>query len=157
MTMARASLLPMALLALCMATQGDTLRFRDGSSVTGSWLGGPADEVRFLVNNQVQIYPKADIVDVTFGDAASAPAGPKIAIEPDVIGVVYLQDPTEKLIPLERAMGVSVRAARRSPYGPPQSVWRSERRASAGARQAVRQASAGSVARSLGGVGPAQG
>jgi hypothetical protein len=123
--MARASIRAMALLALlalCMVGQADTLRFRDGSSVTGSWLGGTADEVRLLVNNQVQTYPKADIVDVTFGAATPAPEGLKIAVEPDVIGVVYLQDPTEKLIPLERTLGVLVRGA--TVYGPPQSIWR---------------------------------
>jgi hypothetical protein len=128
---ARLTLLCLALLAV---SEADTLRFRDGSSVTGSFLGGSKDEIRFLLNNQVQAYPKADVVEVTFGEIGGAPAaaGPrKIVVEPDVLGVPFLQDPTEQLTPLERTTGVSIR--QNTVYGPSTSIWRI-----AGARSPVR-------------------
>jgi len=51
-------------LALLAAAQADTLRLRNGTAVTGSWLGGTADEVRFMVDDRVQRYPRADVVSV---------------------------------------------------------------------------------------------
>ncbi|HXE62005.1 MAG TPA: hypothetical protein VN519_00605 [Bryobacteraceae bacterium] len=52
---------------------GDTLHFRDGKSVTGTWLGSDGTIIRFLVNNQVQEFPRAEIRQVVFGEGSSAP------------------------------------------------------------------------------------
>lgn len=111
-------------LLLAAACRADTLRFRDGSSVTGTWLGGTAAKVRFLVNNQAQSFPKSDIVEVTFG-AISAPkpiTEPKIVLQPDRTGVVYFEDPTERLIQLEWVISRKIPS---SPLpGPKLWIWR---------------------------------
>ena len=111
-------------LVLAAACGADTLRFRDGSSVTGTWLGGTAKEVRFLVNNQAQSFPKSDIVDVTFG-AIGAPelvTEHKIILQPDRAGVVYFEDPTERLIQLEWVISRRIPS---SPLpGPKLWIWR---------------------------------
>ena len=41
-------------LGLLAASQADTLRLRNGAAVTGTWLGGTANEVRFMVDDRVQ-------------------------------------------------------------------------------------------------------
>lgn len=73
------------LLALAFAAQADTLILKDGTRITGRWWSIDATHVHFLVNNQLQHYPRADASAVTFGDAAlptppapapTAPAAP---------------------------------------------------------------------------------
>lgn len=110
--------------AVAVACDADTLQFRDGSSVTGTWLGGTAHEIRFLVNNQAQSFPKSDIVEVTFG-AISAPkpiTAPKIVLQPDRTGVVYFEDPTERLIQLEWVISRKIPSS--SLPGPTLWIWR---------------------------------
>ena len=113
-------------LALTVWTcSADTLRFRDGSSLTGSFLGGSASEVQFLVNNQVQSYPKADILDILFGPVRPpAPVRfvPRIAVEPDAYGMVYLQGPNDKLLSMEHTTATRTRSGGFS--GPNQYTYR---------------------------------
>jgi hypothetical protein len=67
------------------------------------------------MNHQLQTYPRSDVLSVTFGPEAPAPTQPTNSaiplpnapiagvVEPELIGVVYLQDASGKLTPLERA------------------------------------------------------
>jgi hypothetical protein len=119
-------------LALLAAIEADTLRLRNGATVTGSWLGGNADEVRFMVDDRVQRFPRADVAEVIFTALAGAPAPPAktIAMEPDVVGAPFLRG-ASGLLPLEREIGMMVRS--NSPYGMGPSVYRIQ-----GARSPVR-------------------
>ena len=118
------------LFALFVSAQADTLTLRDGTTVTGSWVGIGANQIRFLVSDSVQAYPRSDVSGVTFGDAVPPPpatppppspvqppseaAPPPRAIsnshEPEIIGAVYFRDAAGKLIPLERTQGTSNRS-----------------------------------------------
>jgi hypothetical protein len=102
-------------LALLLATQADTLRLRSGATVTGSWLGGTADEVRFMVDDQVQKYPRANVVEVDFtsdgmANQVTTPIAPPppAVIEPNIIGVPFLRG-ASGLLSLEREYGMLVR------------------------------------------------
>jgi len=70
---ARASIL---LFSLLLAAQADTLILKDGTHVTGSWWSIDASQVHFLVNNQLQRYPRPEVSAVTFGDATLPPPPP---------------------------------------------------------------------------------
>jgi hypothetical protein len=98
-------------LALAMACQADTLRLRNGASVTGSFLGGNADEVRFMVDDQVQHYPRADVAAVIFSsiEGPDAMPAPKVDAGPDVVGAPFLRG-ASGLIPLEREIGMMTRS-----------------------------------------------
>jgi hypothetical protein len=122
-------------LTLLVAGQADTLRLRSGATVNGSFLGGTADEVRFMVNDEVQRYSRADVVEVRFNALSEAPAAPlrsapPIVVEPDVVGAPFLRG-AYGLIPLEREIGMMVR--NNSPYGMGPTVYRIQ-----GARSPVR-------------------
>lgn len=96
-------------LLLAISGQADTLRLRNGSTVNGSFLGGTADEVRFMVEDQVQRFPRADVVEVVFSSLAqpngtAAPA-PRIDVGPDIIGAPFMRG-ASGLIPLEREIGM---------------------------------------------------
>lgn len=95
---------------LAMICQADTLRLRNGASVTGSFLGGSADEVRFMVDEQVQRYPRADVAAVIFTSIADPNGIPVPAIDagPDIVGVPFLRG-ASGLIPLEREIGMMSR------------------------------------------------
>ncbi len=98
-------------MALCVCGgRGDTLRLRNGATVNGSFLGGSADEVRFMVDDQVRAYPRGEVAEVVFssiGAGGSAPP-PPVAVEPEVSGEPFLRG-AARLIPLEREMGMMVR------------------------------------------------
>jgi hypothetical protein len=102
-------------LALGIVCQADTLRLRNGATVTGSFLGGSADEVRFMVDDQVQRYPRADVAAVIFTSIAAPSATPSIApapridTGPDIVGVPFLRG-ASGLIPLEREIGMMSRS-----------------------------------------------
>jgi len=106
------------LLALLAAGQADTLRLRNGDAVTGSWLGGTANEVRFMVDDRVQKYPRAEVVSVDFtsigassGIAPAAPVtpvAPPPVLEPNQTGVPFLRG-ASGFISLERTYAMQVR------------------------------------------------
>ncbi len=116
-------------LALLAAGHADTLRLRNGTAVTGSWLGGSGDEVRFMVDDRVQRYPRADVVSVDFTsnevtnaiDPVVPAAAPPRALEPQVTGVPFMRG-ASGFLSLERAYAMPVRS--NSPYGMGQSVYR---------------------------------
>jgi hypothetical protein len=92
-----------------ISAHADTLIFRNGAKLTGSWVGVDADRVKFMVDGQVQAYARADVSGVTFGDPAN-PTGNvptvRAPAEPERLGVVYLQDESGGLQPLERNRGI---------------------------------------------------
>src|ERR1700757_3407508 len=57
----------------------DTITFRDGHTVTGSFLGGDARSVRIAVGDRVESYSLDQLVSITFdgGTASAAPAPPR--------------------------------------------------------------------------------
>ncbi len=98
-------------LVLAMSSQADTLRLRNGSIVYGSFLGGTADEVRFLVEDQVQHYPRANVESIIFSSTnapPAAPEAPRMDAGPDVAGVPFLRG-SSGYIPLEREIGMMSR------------------------------------------------
>jgi hypothetical protein len=98
---------------LAISSQADTLRLRNGSVVNGSFLGGTADDVRFLVNDEVLHYARADVAQITFSStnapSVSPEAPPRIDLGPDIIGAPFLRG-ASGYIPLEREMGTMSRA-----------------------------------------------
>lgn len=58
-----------ALLLLAGLGLADTVTFRDGHSVNGSFLGGDARNIRVAVGDRVESYAIDDIVNVSFGGA----------------------------------------------------------------------------------------
>jgi len=98
-------------LIAAMASRADTLRLRNGSVVNGSFVGGTADEVRFLINDQVQRYPRADVEAIVFSSMVPPPPStepPRVDAGPDYIGAPFLRG-SNGYIPLERETGTMSR------------------------------------------------
>jgi hypothetical protein len=58
---------------LLLSARADILTLRDGTKVTGSWLGGDSEQIKFLVNDQIQRYPRSDVSEVNFGPEPAPP------------------------------------------------------------------------------------
>jgi hypothetical protein len=54
--------------------QPNSLILNDGTHVAGRWWSLDATDLHFLVNNQLQHYPRHDVLGVTFGNATLPPA-----------------------------------------------------------------------------------
>jgi hypothetical protein len=111
-------------LALAMSSQADTLRLRNGSTVNGSFLGGTADDIRFLVNDEIQHYARARVAEIVFGsiDAPSAgPEAPRMDMGPDIVGAPFLRG-SSGYIPLEKEIGMMSRGG--GMYGMGATVYR---------------------------------
>ena len=111
-------------LALAVSSQADTLRLRNGSTVNGSFLGGTADDIRFLVDDEIRHYARARVAEVIFGstDAPSAaPEAPRIDLGPDIVGAPFLRG-ASGYIPLEREIGMMSRGG--GAYGMGATVYR---------------------------------
>jgi hypothetical protein len=111
-------------LILTMLGQADTLRLRNGSTIEGSFLGGTADEVRFMVNDELQRFRRADVAAVIFSSApmaTAAPAAPAMDSGPDVAGAPYLRG-ASGYIPLEAEMAAMSRSG--GMYGMGGTVYR---------------------------------
>jgi len=78
----RASVL---LFCLALTVQADTLILKDGTHVTGRWWSIDASHVHFLVDNQLQHYPRPAVSAVTFGDATLPPLSPAPSTPPPAI------------------------------------------------------------------------
>lgn len=66
-----------ALLGFCLiSTAADTIFFRDGRSVSGSYLGGDSRQVRMVVGEKIQTFSIPDIAKIEFGSAATSAAAP---------------------------------------------------------------------------------
>jgi hypothetical protein len=98
--------LSLLIFLLVLTARADTLRLRDGSIVTGNFLGATADDIRFSVNGEVQHYARAEVVGIDFSSAP--PDTPAVSSEPDWIlrGPDYANTPflhgANGYIPLER-------------------------------------------------------
>src|SRR5512143_2998382 len=72
----------MRLLTLAMALTlaagafADTVRMKDGRTVSGTYLGGSARQVRMEVGDQIQTLDVSDIDRIEFGGMAAKPAPP---------------------------------------------------------------------------------
>jgi hypothetical protein len=56
--------------------QPNSLFLKDGKQVAGRWWSIDATDMHFLVNDQLQHYPRADVSGVTFGSASLPPLPP---------------------------------------------------------------------------------
>jgi len=65
-----------AFLLLASLGLADTITFRDGRTVNGSFVGGDTRTVRFAVGDQVNNYALADISAIRFDSGGSASAPP---------------------------------------------------------------------------------
>jgi hypothetical protein len=113
-----------AALVLTISIQADTLRLRNGSTVNGSFLGGTADEIRFMVNDQVQSYARRDVAEVIFSSTNTpyvAPEAPIIDPGPDIVGAPFLRG-ANGYIPLEEEIGMMSRSG--GMYGMGGTVYR---------------------------------
>jgi hypothetical protein len=61
----------------------DTVTFRDGHSVNGSFLGGDSRNIRVAVGNRVDTIRLADIDRITFGDSEQSYAPPSLRYPPE--------------------------------------------------------------------------
>lgn len=114
------------LTAAALAGQADTLRLRNGSTVNGSFLGGTADEIRFMVGDEVEHFPRGQVAEVVFGSIdgpteAPRSAPPPVDPGPDVAGVPFMRGATG-YISLERAYGMMTRTG--GMYGGGGTVYR---------------------------------
>ncbi|HLH18437.1 MAG TPA: hypothetical protein VKX45_14545 [Bryobacteraceae bacterium] len=122
--------------ACALSIPADTLRLRDGSTVSGDFLGGTAQDIRFSVNGEVRHYPRASVAEVTFstgqgdisGEVASEPDW--VLRGPDYVGAPFLRG-ASGYIPLEREVAMASRSG--GIYGMGPTVYRVR-----GARSPVR-------------------
>ena len=61
-----------ALLLLAGLGFADTVTFRDGHTVNGSFLGGDARSIRVAVGDRVENYPLGDVTNISFGGPIAA-------------------------------------------------------------------------------------
>jgi hypothetical protein len=61
----------------------DTVTFRDGHTVNGSFLGGDSRNIRVAVGNRVDTIRLADIDRITFGDSDQSYAPPTLRYPPE--------------------------------------------------------------------------
>jgi hypothetical protein len=61
-----------ALLLVAGLGLADTVTFRDGHTVNGSFLGGDARSIRVAVGDRVENYPLGDITNISFGGPIAA-------------------------------------------------------------------------------------
>jgi hypothetical protein len=111
-------------LLFAVPSQADTLRLRNGSTVYGTFMGGTATDVQFLVNNEVQHYGRTDVVEIVFSSTNAPSAGsvaPSIDLGPDIIGAPFLRG-SSGYISLEREIGTMSRSG--GMYGTGATVYR---------------------------------
>ncbi len=95
-----------ALLALAAAgfVFADTVTFRDGKTVRGTFLGGTARQIRVEVRGEIQTYDIGDVRGLTFSDdAVSAPPPP--APPPQAMIQTYPPQPAPRPNPAAYADG----------------------------------------------------
>lgn len=71
-----------AIVAVCFLApllHADSIKFKNGQTLQGKYLGGTDSQVTFYTDNQLKHYAVSDIDSISFGDdtsTATAPAGP---------------------------------------------------------------------------------
>lgn len=73
--LARIAFLAAAAVLLTSAAWADTLELKNGSVVQGQFLGGTQNNIRFMVNGKVELYPVTDVLAITFGTSATPQPG----------------------------------------------------------------------------------
>lgn len=70
---------------LILVSQGwpDTLKFKNGSTLIGSYAGGSDRDIAFRVGSSVQHYDLADVSSLTFDANGSSQSGDAAAVAPD--------------------------------------------------------------------------
>ncbi|MCL5670768.1 MAG: hypothetical protein M1423_05645 [Acidobacteria bacterium] len=78
---------------LAVGLRADTLTLKDGRTIQGKYLGGTDSQVTFYTNGNLQHFPIANMVSITFGDETSSsaaaspstsqPAAPVVAAAPE--------------------------------------------------------------------------
>jgi hypothetical protein len=102
-------------LAFALASAGDTLRLRDGSTVNGDFVGASADDIRFSVNGEVEHYARASVAEIIFSEGpadvpASGSSEPDWVIKgPDYVGAPFLRG-ASGYIALERVAATPTRS-----------------------------------------------
>jgi len=76
MTIGR-SILPFFLL---VSAYRDTLTLRNGTTVTGTWMGINTEEIRFHVDGETKTYPRTSVAKVSFGPASPRKPEPGMTI-----------------------------------------------------------------------------
>lgn len=65
--------------AILACAGADTITFRDGRTIAGSYLGGDARSVRMVVGEKIQSFSIPDIVRIEFGSVSTTAAAPPAA------------------------------------------------------------------------------
>jgi len=86
-----------------------TVVLKDGTRVAGRWWSIDANQVHFLVNNQLQDYARSEVLAVTSGDAPSPAASPSTAPTPAQPAAAAKPQP-----PMERSPGSTPAGAPRA-------------------------------------------
>src|ERR1035437_2933516 len=68
--------------AVATACLADTITLKNGQTVTGTYLGGSARQVRFEIGDQIQTLDTADIVRIEFGGSPTMAEEPAPAMRP---------------------------------------------------------------------------
>jgi hypothetical protein len=63
-----------AIVLLAAAAAADTLELKDGRVLQGTFMGGTQNTVRFMVDNEVKVFQRADVLAITFGSTTAAAA-----------------------------------------------------------------------------------
>jgi hypothetical protein len=61
----------------------DTVTFRDGHTVNGSFLGGDSRSIRIAVGDRVETFRVAEVDRISFGDSGQSYAPPAVRYPPD--------------------------------------------------------------------------
>jgi len=109
-------LLPALLLLLAVSAHADTLTLKDGTVLTGKYLGGNADTVRFETSAGLQIIDMAQVKSMNVAPPAAAPApvpapapAPAPVAAPAAVTSVTLPAGTDLMVQMQQS--VSSRSA----------------------------------------------
>lgn len=72
----RSLLLLLGVFVLALSASADTLELKDRRVVNGKYMGGTQENVRFLVNGKIELFPVEQIVALTFGAEEKPSASP---------------------------------------------------------------------------------
>jgi hypothetical protein len=97
--------------------QPNSLILNDGTHVAGRWWSIDATNMHFLVNNQLQHYPRHDVLGVTFGNATLPPPPERLAPPPAASA-----QPPASAAPRPRAPTLVRPSPGQSPSAPPRSL-----------------------------------
>ena len=80
-----------ATIAVCFLApllHADSIKFKNGQTLQGKFLGGTDSQVTFYTSNQLKHYAISDVDSITFGDDASAPSAAAEPAQPAPAPVV---------------------------------------------------------------------